>query len=361
MMNSLFNLDKIIDLEKWHTLQDSLALVTKMAIITVDYKGSPVTEHSYCQPFCKGVRQDSTLSPYCQKCDARGGLEAVRLNKPYIYMCHFNIIDIAIPIIIDNQYIGAIMAGQIKLRDEDHPLEQIVTRPANLESNHKFKALEEDYLSLPTLSFEEVSTIADMLFHLCNYIVEEAISKTSTIEMYKKALSMDRADSSIDSIPSSSDRTDRNYRNIQAIQNELSNTLIDNKIKKLTSSEIRSSNRMLQPAFDYIYHHKNENISLSELAKLCHLSPSYFSRIFKKETGEQFSVFAPRLKIEWAKQLLETTDQPINQISNELGFCDAGYFIKTFKKFETLTPAVYRNLYKSNYLEIQEETTLSPL
>ncbi|WP_438348494.1 PocR ligand-binding domain-containing protein [Paenibacillus sp. FA6] len=343
MNHSLFSLDKIIDLEKWHKLQDSLALVTKMAIITVDYKGTPVTEHSYCQPFCQGVRKDSVLSPYCQTCDARGGLEAVRLNKPYIYMCHFNIIDIAIPIIIDNQYIGAIMAGQIKLRDTDTPLEQIVTRPASPETDDKFKALEEDYLSLPTLSYEEVSTIADMLFHLCNYIVEEAIHKNSTIDMYKKALSMDRANPSLDSISTS----DRNYRNIQAIQTELSSTLLDNKIKKFTSNEIRSTNPLLQPAFDYIYHHKNDSISLSDMAKRCHISPSYFSRIFIKETGENFSVFIPRLKMEWAKQLLETTDQPIHQISDELGFCDAGYFIKTFKKFATLTPAVYRNRHQN--------------
>ena len=343
MNHSLFSLDKIIDLEKWHKLQDSLALVTKMAIITVDYKGTPVTKHSYCQPFCQGVRKDSVLSPYCQTCDARGGLEAVRLNKPYIYMCHFNIIDIAIPIIIDNQYIGAIMAGQIKLRDTDTPLEQIVTRPASPETNDKFKALEEDYLSLPTLSYEEVSTIADMLFHLSNYIVEEAIHKNSTIDMYNKALSMDRGNPSLDSISTA----DRNYRNIQAIQTELSSTLLDNKIKKVTSNEICSSNPLLQPAFDYIYHHKNDSISLHAMAKRCHISPSYFSRIFIKETGENFSVFSPRLKIEWAKQLLETTDQPIHHISDELGFCDAGYFIKTFKKFATLTPAVYRNRYQN--------------
>ncbi|MNE45002.1 HTH-type transcriptional regulator YesS [compost metagenome] len=82
------------------------------------------------------------------------------------------------------------------------------------------------------------------------------------------------------------------------------------------------------------------------MAKLCHISTSYFSRIFIKETGENFSVFTPRLKIEWAKQLLETTDEPINQISDQLGFCDAGYFIKTFKKFENLTPAVYRSWYQ---------------
>lgn len=59
MSKSRFNLEEIIDLKKWEKLQDSLSLVTKMAILTVDYKGVPVTKHSYCQPFCQGVRQDS--------------------------------------------------------------------------------------------------------------------------------------------------------------------------------------------------------------------------------------------------------------------------------------------------------------
>lgn len=333
MSNPLFNLENLIDIEKWHKLQDSLALVTKMAIITVNYKGVPVTKHSYCQPFCQGVRKDDLLSPYCQKCDARGGLEAVRLNAPYIYKCHFDIIDIAIPIIIDNQYIGAIMAGQIKLRDSDEQLERLVSRPPNTRAESKFNALEEAYASLPILSYTEVSTIADMLFHLCNYIVEEAITKNTTIQMYKK---MDLAPAS-----------DQTYGNLQAIQSELSHTLVEHSLKGLKLKQFRPSNPLLQPAFDYFYEHKNKNFTLNEMAKQCHISPSYFSRIFTKETGENFSAFAPRLKIEWAKQLLETTDQPVNQISDALGFCDAGYFIKTFKKFEHLTPAVYRNMHRN--------------
>ncbi|GGH28747.1 PocR ligand-binding domain-containing protein [Paenibacillus segetis] len=344
MVKSRFDLEHIIDLEKWHKLQDSLSLVTKMAIITVDYKGVPVTKHSYCQSFCQGVRQDSYLSEYCQKCDARGGLEAVRLNKPYIYLCHFNILDIAIPIIVDNQYIGAIMAGQIKLRDTDVPLlEQIVSRPTNTETNGKFKALKDDYHSLPILSYEEVTIIADMLFHLCTYIVEEAIHKNTTLDMYKKALSHDINQPSLDTISTS----DRTYRNIQAIQNELSSALIETKVKKSASHPFTSSNPVLQPAFDYIYSHKNENFTLQEMAGRCHISPSYFSRIFTKEMGENFSLFIARLKVEWAKQLLETTNLTINQISDDLGFCDAGYFIKTFRKFENLTPSVYRNAYKN--------------
>lgn len=326
MSNPLFKLENIIDLQKFQVLQDSLAQVTKMAIITVNYKGVPVTRHSYCQPFCQGVRTDQVLSEYCQKCDARGGLEAVRLNSPYIYKCHFDIIDMAIPIIIDNQYIGAIMAGQIKLHDSSPQLERLVTRPPNTETDNKFNALKKAYASLPTLSYKEVSTTADMLSHLCNYIVEEAITKNFTIQMYKNVQS---------------------YDNLQAIQAELSHTLVEHSVKELSLNQIRPTNPLLKPAFDYFYDNKHINITLNDMAKQCHISPSYFSRIFAKETGENFSVFAPRVKIEWAKQLLETTDQPINQISDALGFCDAGYFIKTFKKFEQLTPAVYRNMHQT--------------
>jgi ligand-binding sensor protein/AraC-like DNA-binding protein len=342
MSKSRFNLEEIIDLKKWEKLQDSLSLVTKMAILTVDYKGVPVTKHSYCQPFCQGVRQDSHLSQYCQKCDARAGIEAVRQNKPFIYLCHFNIIDIAIPIIIDNQYLGAIMAGQLKLREPDVPqLEQIVSRPPNVETNMKFKALKEDYQALPVLSYDEVTKCVELLLQLSTYIVEEAIQKHTTVDLYKKVLTTNiEAPTSAEAM----DESDRTYRKIQSIQQELSGALIETKLKNGVQKFV-SVNSVLQPAFNYIYAHKNENFSLKEMAKLCHISPSYFSRIFTKETGENFSIFIARLKIEWAKQLLESTDSPINQVSDDLGFCDTGYFIKTFKKYENLTPAVYRNMY----------------
>ncbi|MCM3342531.1 PocR ligand-binding domain-containing protein [Paenibacillus sp. MER TA 81-3] len=337
-MNSRFNLESIIDMEKWQKLQDSLSLVTKMAVITTDYKGVPVTKHSHCQSFCQAIRKDEALSQYCQKCDARGGLEAVRLNKPYIYLCHYNIVDIAIPIIVHNQYMGAIMAGQVKLRDNPMELEQIVTRPSNADANKKFLGLEQEYTLLPVLSYDEVTTISEMLYHLCNYIVEEAINKNATIDMYRQALTSNKP--VIDSL------AEHSYRSIQSIKNELENTLIDSQISKMSNQSKISANAILQPAFDYIYTHKSENVKLADMAALCHVSPSYFSRIFTKETGENFSVFIPRLKMEWAKQILETTDLSISQISNELGFSEPSYFIKTFKKFERITPARYRQIYQ---------------
>ncbi len=190
MIKENLNLDKVIDFKKWIKLQESLALVTKAAIIVVDYKGNPVTEHSRCNRFCKAVRSNPDLVKYCQKCDSRGGLEAVRLNKPYIYLCHYNIVDIAIPIIIDGKYIGAIMAGQIKLSDNKDSdfLEQIVITPKNSMARHALEEFKEYYDEIPVLSLKEVQEIANMLFSLCNYLVEEALNKNLISEIYQKTV-----------------------------------------------------------------------------------------------------------------------------------------------------------------------------
>lgn len=337
-MQESLRINKILDLKKWKRLQDSLATVTKLAILTVDYKGIPVTSHSSCQAFCHNVRKDPELLPYCQKCDSRGGLEAVRLNAPYVYLCHFNIVDIAIPITVDDKYIGAVMAGQVRLSDPDngHDLEQIVTTK-NTTSHHMKRArLQEDYDNIPTMTYEEVIKISNMLFLLCNYIVEEALNKNLLVEMFEKASGSEESLSLSTILPGYT------IKNIESIKKEMTNAIADAYLKNTADDPNICTNVVLKPAFDYIYSHKSENIFLTHMAELCHISPSYFSRLFAKETGENFTTYLARLKTKWAKQLLEVTDMPVSQISDELGFNEPGYFIKTFKKFEDLTPALYR-------------------
>lgn len=90
-------------------MQDAIALETHLAIILVDYRGKPVSNHNQVQPFCQLVRNNPKLNAYCEKCDARGSLEAVHRGTPFIYRCHFDIVDIAIPIMVENHYMGAIM------------------------------------------------------------------------------------------------------------------------------------------------------------------------------------------------------------------------------------------------------------
>lgn len=339
MKKEKINLDQVIDFKKWQTLQDNLSLVTNMAIITVDYKGNPISKHSKCSRFCQSVRNHPQMVKYCQKCDSRGGLEAVRSNEPYIYLCHYNIVDVAVPIIIDGRYMGAIMAGQVKLSDNyAKDMEKIVDTsndPLSIEVLEEYKKY---YEQLPLLTYEEVQNIANMLSSLCNYLVEEALDKNLILEMYKKSIGSNKE---IDEDFFQGYSVD----NIEKLKKGISNAMIDAYVSHCECDKKISST--LKPAIDYIYKNKSENITVESMAKVCHISQSYFSRLFSKEMGDSFSNYISKLKINWAKELLEESDMSVSQVSDELGFNEPGYFIKIFKKHEGVTPSVYRKYYKN--------------
>lgn len=180
-------LKNILDLEKWEKLQESLALSTRLAIILVDYKGRPVTKHSQVQPFCQLVRHSPELSKLCEKCDARGGLEAVRTGQPFIYRCHFNIVDMAIPIIVDDQYVGAIMAGEVLLEDHQEELEQVLTM--NDAFIQEFLVTHQElYQQYPVLELADLEKSATLIADLSQYIISEAIKKDYLINTYKQSL-----------------------------------------------------------------------------------------------------------------------------------------------------------------------------
>ena len=103
------NIKDIINIESFQKIQNDIAKATGVAIITTDYKGKPVTEHSSCTEFCKIIRSKDNLKELCEKCDSRGGLEAARSGRPYIYKCHRGLIDFAVPIIVEEQYLGSLM------------------------------------------------------------------------------------------------------------------------------------------------------------------------------------------------------------------------------------------------------------
>jgi AraC-like DNA-binding protein len=94
---------------------------------------------------------------------------------------------------------------------------------------------------------------------------------------------------------------------------------------------------------NYILVHIYEPITLNQLANMVNLHPNYLSTLFKKEIGVSFSEYLQKTKIDEAKQLLTLTDQPISEICSSLQFVDQSYFTKIFKKQTGLTPHQYRN------------------
>ncbi len=96
---------------------------------------------------------------------------------------------------------------------------------------------------------------------------------------------------------------------------------------------------------DFVYNHLNSRITIKELADYTKLSPSYLSRLFKKELGISISDYIAEKKIEKAKNLLKYSDCTFIEIANYLAFSSQSHFIQTFKKAVGLTPKKYRDQY----------------
>lgn len=103
----------------------------------------------------------------------------------------------------------------------------------------------------------------------------------------------------------------------------------------------------VQAAVDYISAHCGEPVTVRSAAALVHLTPGYFSSLFKLETGQTFCAYVTERKMERAKELLASSGLPVHEVSRQTGFTDQRYFSKRFHSFTGLTPTEYRKTYGS--------------
>ena len=93
-------------------------------------------------------------------------------------------------------------------------------------------------------------------------------------------------------------------------------------------------------------HYMESDISVETLCNYLHVSPAYFSTIFKKETGVSFITYLTDLRMEEAIKLLNTTDDKTYIISSKVGYTEPNYFSYVFKKHFGVSPSKYRSTSK---------------
>ena len=93
---------------------------------------------------------------------------------------------------------------------------------------------------------------------------------------------------------------------------------------------------------DYLYAHYGEDLTLDQLAERFSFSKYYISRTFREVTGYTLREYQNLYRIRAAKQLLEETRLPVEEIASRVGYHSAVYFEKTFKKYMGLPPLQYR-------------------
>ncbi|OAB32967.1 response regulator transcription factor [Paenibacillus glacialis] len=96
-------------------------------------------------------------------------------------------------------------------------------------------------------------------------------------------------------------------------------------------------------AIKYIHEHYSEEIRLEDISAQVFVTPNYFSRIFKEETGQHFTEWLNKYRVEKAKVLLKDASAKIYEVAERVGYNDYKYFTHIFKKVTGLTPKEYRN------------------
>ncbi|OPA76982.1 DNA-binding response regulator [Paenibacillus selenitireducens] len=111
--------------------------------------------------------------------------------------------------------------------------------------------------------------------------------------------------------------------------------------RKLSVLAIRSKRTEVIRAQQYVIQHVTEKMTLEDMASYLNLNSSYFSRLFKRETNQNFIEYVNMVKLQKAKQLLQQSNKTVEDISDYLGYANKSYFIKLFKREIGMTPSEY--------------------
>lgn len=100
----------------------------------------------------------------------------------------------------------------------------------------------------------------------------------------------------------------------------------------------------IDKSIEYMHSNLDQKITLESLAKTAHMSPSYYSRTFKKETGQSCISYLNQIRLERVKRLLMEGDKSITEIALECGFSSPAYLSSSFYRRYKLSPTEYQNL-----------------
>lgn len=120
------------------------------------------------------------------------------------------------------------------------------------------------------------------------------------------------------------------------------------KLSEFYHNDYSNKFKCISKGIQYLENNEEQDLKISEIASMCHVSEVYFRKLFKKYSGMSPAKFKLHTRISKAKNYLRYDDLTISEISDLLGFNDVSYFIKTFKEIAGMTPNKYRTNFKDS-------------
>lgn len=159
------DLRSLVDLAELQRIQDEFAAETGLGMITVDAMGTPVTTASKFSALCQFLRRDPVIAKQCMLCDAHGGLQSAIEGRPFVYQCHVGLVDFSVSIMAGQDYLGAILCGQVLLRRDQEKLQRLLTMPNGIAQFEEFSELFDE---VNVVDLDKLQSAADAVVKLAN-------------------------------------------------------------------------------------------------------------------------------------------------------------------------------------------------
>ena len=162
---------ELIDVATLQEIQDGFANLTGMAALTTDASGTAVTRGSNFTDFCmKYTRKSRVGCERCEECDRMGGEKTMRTGCAAAYFCHAGLVDFAAPIMLDGQFLGSFIGGQVLTEAPDEAKFRKIAEEINVNPDDYINALKK----IKIMTKKQVDAAADFLF-----IIAKILSQTA--------------------------------------------------------------------------------------------------------------------------------------------------------------------------------------
>ncbi|WAM33176.1 PocR ligand-binding domain-containing protein [Caldicellulosiruptor morganii] len=272
---------EIIKYDDLISVLDNFSYITGISanFLTADNQWVENKKKGTCE-FCMLMKQYYKNGEACKNSDLNGAQTAQKKKGIHVYRCHMGLIEAVIPLFFNNSYIGALFIGQILLEPPSEQMWQQVLEKIKDQPLDQQK-VKKSFFNLTYIDQEKLKSVLDMMHIVAKYIIDSEMIRISSLSSIEKII-------------------------------------------------------------EYIKNHYMEDITLEDLAKMVYLSPTYLSYLFKKQLGITFKEYLINIRLKKSKELIETTDLSIGEISKMVGIEDQNYFSRLFKRKFGVSPLNYK-------------------
>lgn len=291
-------LTDLIDVATLQEIQDGFANLTGMAALTTDENGNAVTRGSNFTDFCMNyTRQSPVGCSRCENCDKSGGEQTMRTGRAAAYFCHAGLVDFAAPIMLNGEFIGSFIGGQVLTEEPDEDKFRRIASEIGVDPDEYIRALKK----IKIIDKRQVDAAADFLCTIAKVLSKTAYNNYLANQSNSGLTSINQ--SMMAKVAEAEDAINRSSERINALASAFDNV---SRIAGESASEVSATTGTVKVIQDIALNTKILGFNASIEASRA------------KESGKGFGVIAQEVRslAETSKQSADLIEKAMQKIGN---------------------------------------------